>query len=554
MSQWWHDAVVYQIYIRSFADGNGDGTGDIAGLRSRLPYLADLGVDAIWVNPWYPSPLADGGYDVADYRDIHPQFGTLAEAEALIAEAHSLGIKVIADIVPNHTSGQHAWFQAALTAPPGSPERDRYWFRDGRGPDGAEAPNDWPSVFGGSAWERVTEPDGTPGQYYLHLFDRAQPDLHWANPEVEQEFESILRFWFDRGVDGFRIDVGHGLSKDPRLPDLGDVDEALLDAPTRTDHPHWDRDEVHTVYRGWRAVADSYDPPRVFVGEVWLDDPARLALYLREDELHSSFAFELTDPDWEAAGLRTAIDSGVTAAESAGVSPTWTLSNHDIPRHVSRFGRPAKPRERFGGSKYDMTGLDLDLGRQRGRAAALLLLGLPGSAYLYQGEELGLEEVMDIPDDLRDDPVFFRRRGVEVGRDGCRVPVPWEPDGPSLGFGSNGAWLPQPADWAELAASVQAHDEASMLNLYRHALAVRRQQPALRTTRLEWVDGPADVLHWRRPHPDGDIEVVVSVASDPHPLPDGEVLASTGPVDGGTLPTDGAAWVLVSGRTAREGR
>jgi alpha-glucosidase len=545
VTQWWRDAVVYQVYIRSFADGNGDATGDLAGLRDRLPYLAELGVDAIWVNPWYVSPLKDGGYDVADYRAINPMFGTLAEAEALIDEAHAQGIRVVADIVPNHTSDQHAWFQAALQAPPGSRERERYWFRDGRGPNGQDPPNDWRSIFGGPAWQRVTEPDGTPGQYYLHLFDSTQPDLNWSNPDVVAEFESILRFWFDRGVDGFRIDVGHGLAKDPDLPDLGSDDEGLMEAPDRSRHPHWDRDEVHEVYRGWRAVADSYDPPRMFVGEVWLDDPARLALYLRPDELHSSFAFELTDPDWNPHGLRAAITSGVRAAQTAGVAPTWTLSNHDIPRHVSRYGRPAMARERFGATKYDMAGLDLERGRSRSRAAALLLLGLPGSAYLYQGEELGLEEVMEIPDELRDDPVFFRRAGVEIGRDGCRVPLPWRPDGESFGFGADGAWLPQPAHWAELAVSVQHGDDASMLELYRRALAVRRALPALHTTDMRWVDSPREVLHWRRPHSDGSVDVVVAMGEQPYLLPGGEVVVASHPMEGGLLPAGAAAWVRV---------
>jgi alpha-glucosidase len=533
VTQWWRDAVVYQVYIRSFADGNGDATGDLAGLRNRLPYLAGLGVDAIWVNPWYPSPLNDGGYDVADYRAIHPMFGTLAEAEALIEEAHALGIRLIADIVPNHTSDQHEWFQAAVQSAPGSPQRERYWFRDGRGPGGDEPPNDWRSIFGGSAWQRITEPDGAPGQYYLHLFDHTQPDLNWSNPDVVTEFQSILRFWFDRGVDGFRIDVGHGLAKDPTLPDLGVDDEGLLEVPDRSSHPHWDRDEVHEVYRGWRAVADSYDPPRMFVGEVWLDDPARLARYLRPDELHTSFAFELTDPDWDAAGLRSAITSGVRAAQTAGVAPTWTLS-------------PVKAREGFGESTYDMTGLDLERGRSRARAAVLLLLGLPGSAYLYQGEELGLEEVMDIPDHLRDDPVFLRRPGVDVGRDGCRVPLPWTSDGESLGFGANGAWLPQPAHWADLAVSVQDGDDDSMLELYRRALAVRRAEPSLHTIDMEWVDSPPQVLHWRRPHPDGSLDVVVTMGEDPYRLPAGKVVVASHPLANGLLPGGAGAWVRVS--------
>ncbi|MGA7689680.1 MAG: glycoside hydrolase family 13 protein [Jiangellales bacterium] len=546
MTPWWRDAVVYQVYIRSFADGNADGTGDLTGLRSRLPYLADLGVDAIWVNPWYPSPLADGGYDVADYRDINPMFGTLEQAEQMIAEAHALGLKVLADVVPNHTSSQHAWFAAALASPPGSPERARYWFRDGRGEHGALPPNDWRSTFGGTAWTQVVEADGSAGQWYLHLFDTSQPDLNWSNVEVVEEFHDILRFWFDRGVDGFRIDVAHGMAKDPDLPDLGSDDEALMAAPDRARHPHWDRDEVHEIYRGWRVVADAYPDPRVFVGEVWLDDPARLALYLRPDELHTSFAFELTDPDWDAAGLRAGIDSGLAAAQAADAPATWVLSNHDIPRHVSRFGRPAKDRERFGPSKYDFDGLDLDLGRGRARAAALLSLGLPGSVYLYQGEELGLEEVTDIPDALRDDPVFFRSEHGEVGRDGCRVPLPWEPAGASLGFGENGAWLPQPREWSTRAASVQRDDPASMLSLYRAALAARRREPALTAPGMTWVDSPVDVLWFRRSSADGaTVEVVVNLSAAPVALPPGEVLVSSGPV-GDRLGTDEAAWVLLS--------
>jgi alpha-glucosidase len=551
VTQWWRNAVVYQVYIRSFADGNADGTGDLAGLRARLPYLADLGVDAIWVNPWYPSPLRDGGYDVADYRDIHPDFGTLAQAEQLIEQAHALGLRVLADLVPNHTSDQHDWFQAALAAGPRSPERARYWFAEGRGPNGANPPNDWRSVFGGTAWTRVVEADGRPGQWYLHLFDETQPDLNWANPEVVAEFSDILRFWFDRGIDGFRIDVAHGLAKDPALPDLGEDHEALMEAPDRERHPHWDRGEVHEVYRGWRQVADRYDPPRMFVGEVWLDDPARLALYLRPDELHSAFAFEVTDPDWDADGFRTAIGSAMAVAEQSGAPVTWVLSNHDIPRHVSRYGRPARARERWGEDRYDFTGLDVELGRCRARAAVLLLLGLPGSAYLYQGEELGLEEVLDIPAEQRDDPVFLRSDGAQVGRDGCRVPVPWQPGGPSLGFGDDGTWLPQPPHWAALAASVQEHDPDSMLALYRAALAIRRSEPALHGTGLRWQDAEPDVLSFLRPGEAGPlVHVVVNLSAAPVELPVGEVLLASRELVDGKLPADGAAWVR---RTALSG-
>jgi len=300
---WWRSAVIYQVYIRSFADGDGDGLGDIAGIRSRLPYLADLGVGAIWINPWYPSPMADAGYDVSDYRAVEPRFGTLADAEALIAEAHEHGLRVLLDIVPNHTSDQHPWFRAALAAAPGSRERDRYVFRRGRGADGELPPNDWKSAFGGSAWARVTEP----GEWYLHLFAPEQPDVNWEHPDVRAEFEATLRFWFDRGVDGFRIDVAHSLIKEEGLPDVGDlewrmarveVDGALV-RPEWVPHPHWDRDEVHDVYRQWRAVADSYEDPRVFVAEAWVDEPERLARYVRADELHTAFNFSyLTARGW----------------------------------------------------------------------------------------------------------------------------------------------------------------------------------------------------------------------------------------------------------------
>jgi alpha-glucosidase len=544
---WWQHAVVYQVYLRSFADGNGDGIGDLPGLLSRLPYLAGLGVDAIWVNPWYPSPLHDGGYDVADYREIHPLFGTLAHADALLAQAHALGIRVVADIVPNHTSSEHPWFRAALTSPAGSPERERYWFVDGRGPHGDEPPNDWPSVFGGRAWSRVTEPDGRPGQWYLHLFDATQPDLNWGNPEVVAEFESILRFWFDRGVDGFRIDVGHGLAKDPALPDLGlEGDDGLLASPRGDDHPYWDRPEVHAVYRGWRAVGDSYSPPRVFVGEVWLDEPERLAHYLRPDELHTSFAFELTDPDWDAARFRAAIDAAMASADAACAPVTWVLSNHDIPRHVSRYGRPPAVRERFGAQAYDFSGLDVALGRRRARAAALLSLGLPGSVYLYQGEELGLEEVLDLPDALRDDPIFHRTGGELPGRDGCRVPLPWEQQGPSLGFGSGPAWLPQPAGWAALSVAAQQRDPHSMLALYQAALHRRRAEQSLRKGTLTWQPAPPGSLSFVRAAPGAQpVQVVVNMGNAQVPVPSGDVLLATQSVHG-SLPAGAAVWLRPS--------
>jgi len=541
-SDWWRSAVTYQLYIRSFADGNGDGVGDVAGIRSRLTYLAALGVDAIWINPWYPSPQKDGGYDVADYRDVEPIFGTLAQGRALIDEAHGQGLKVILDIVPNHTSDQHAWFAAALAAGPGSPQRARFVFRPGRGTDGELPPNDWRSVFGGPAWKRVTEADGRPGEWYLHLFAPEQPDLNWSSPEVRQEFCDILRFWFDRGADGFRIDVAHGLVKDPDLPDLGTDHEAILGAPDREDHPHWDLPGVHEVYREWRAVAQSYDPPKMFVAEAWVVTPARLAAYLRPDELHSAFDFSFVRSAWSAEDLRTAICGSLAAHADVGAPVTWTLSNHDITRHLTRYGRPQERRsaDPLHGDRNGVT--NLALGTRRARVAALLLLALPGAVYLYQGEELGLPEVEDLPAELLQDPVWERSGRRERGRDGCRVPLPWSAHGPSLGFGAAPGWLPQPANWADLAMETQDGDPASMLSLYREALRTRRGVAALHGPGLEWLDLGPDTLAFSR---GGTLVCVVNLGSAAATLPNGRLLLSSLPLAAGRLPADAAAWVSI---------
>ncbi|HEV7742486.1 MAG TPA: alpha-amylase family glycosyl hydrolase, partial [Pseudolysinimonas sp.] len=401
--QWWRSAVIYQIYVRSFADGNGDGTGDLAGVRSRLGYLRDLGIDAIWFTPWYPSPLADGGYDVSDYRDIHPDFGTLREAELLIQEALALGIRTIIDVVPNHVSDQHAWFQAALAAGPGSPERERFWFRDGEGPGGDEPPNHWPSPFAGETWTRTSNADGTPGQWYLHLFTPEQPDLNWNHPDVRREHEEILKFWFDRGVAGVRIDSAALLIKDETLADVPEN-------PGPGEHPTQDRDELHDVYRAWRAVADGYPGTRVLVGELWLPEIDRFIAYLRPDELHTAFNFDFLARPWDAAELRASIDQTLTAHAPVHAPSTWVLSNHDVTRPVTRYGRDdssfAFLNKRFG------VPTDRQLGTRRARAAALLTAALPGSLYIYQGDELGLPEAEDIPLELLQDPMHFRSRGV----------------------------------------------------------------------------------------------------------------------------------------------
>jgi alpha-glucosidase len=540
---WWRDAVVYQIYIRSFADGDGDGIGDIAGMRSRLPYLRDLGVDAVWVNPWFRSPMVDGGYDVADYRDIDPLFGTLDEGLAFIDDAHAHGIKVLLDIVPNHTSDQHAWFRAALASPPGSPERERYVFREGKGRGGDRPPTDWPSVFGGRAWTRVRETDGHPGQWYLHLFAPEQPDLDWTEPEVGDEFESILRFWFERGADGFRIDVAHGLVKDPEFPDLRGRSPKSLVRPG----PYWDQDGVHDIYRRWRTIANEYGD-RPFVAEVFVPSPDRLARYVRPDELHTAFDFRFLQAGWSAAALREAIDDNLRVLAPVGAPATWVLSNHDQARHVTRLGR-ASARETgalgaAGAGVATADPPDLDLGRRRARAALLLMLALPGTVYLYQGEELGLEEVEDLPEELLQDPTWLRSGHTVRGRDGCRVPLPWSGTAPPFGFGPAGSrpWLPQPEGWRERTVEAETGDPASFLELYRTALRLRREHLGFRGSGMAWLPAPDDVLRFDRP---GGLETVLNLGSAPIELPTGRpiLLASEPLPEGGELPPDTAVWL-----------
>jgi alpha-glucosidase len=546
-SPWWRRAVIYQAYIRSFADGRGDGIGDIAGLRDRLPYLAGLGVDAVWVNPWYPSPMADAGYDVADYRAVEPVFGTLADAEAFVDEAHGHGLRVLLDIVPNHTSDRHPWFPAALHAAPGSAERARYIFRDGNGPGGDEPPNDWPSNFGGSAWTRTTDADGRPGQWYLHLFAPGQPDLDWTNPEVRADFLETLRFWFDRGVDGFRIDVAHGLVKDPAYPDVGTLVWPPAD-DVAVPHPFWDQDGVHEIYREWRRLADSYADPKVFVGEAWVAPATRLARYIRPDELHTAFNFDFLLASWSAAGMRHSIDATLVSHVAVGAPPTWVLSNHDVAREVSRYARPQVGRDLRRLDDLLTLPADFEVGRRRARAAALLMLALPGSAYVYQGEELGLAEVEDLPDDVLADPTFEQSGRTSRGRDGCRVPIPWSGTEPPFGFSPPDAiappWLPQPAAWRTQTAEVEAGDDASMLELYRAALHLRHSVREGTDEGLRWLDSPEGSLAFSRP---GGLVCTVNFdAAGPVSLPEATtVLLTSGPLGpDASVPSDTAVWSM----------
>ena len=514
-ASWWRQAVVYQIYPRSFADANGDGLGDLPGILSRVDYLAELGIDAVWLSPFYPSALADGGYDVADYRDVDPRLGTLEDFDALVAALHERDIRVIVDIVPNHTSDLHAWFQEALAAGRGSAARDRYIFREGSGPDGSLPPTDWLSVFGGPAWHRVED-----GQWYFHNFATEQPDLNWDNPEVRADFLKTLRFWSDRGVDGFRIDVAHMLTKDltEPLPSRAELAEIPIDG----NHPLLDRDDVHEIYAEWRKVFDSYDPPRTAVAEAWVASD-RVPRYASPESLGQSFNFDLLQADFDAAQFRRIVADNLALAAQSGSSSTWVLSNHDVVRHATRYGLPVGPEgavpTRHGGEWLvnggDESVLDRERGGRRAAAATLFLLGLPGSAYLYQGEELGLHEVADIPAEERQDPTFFRTEGAEIGRDGCRVPLPWTAEDDAFGFGAGGAHLPQPTWFAAHAVDAEEADSSSVLNLYRRALALRHRLQA--EEQLTWVEtGREDVLWFSRP---GGWQVVTNFGAEPFALP-----------------------------------
>jgi alpha-glucosidase len=533
---WWRQAVVYQIYPRSFADSNGDGIGDLRGVTGKVGYLRELGVDAVWLSPFYPSALADGGYDVDDYRAVDPRIGTLEDFDELRAALHAAGIRLIVDIVPNHTSNRHVWFQEALASPPGSRARERYIFRPGRGEHGELAPSDWTSTFGGPAWEPVGD-----GEWYLHLFAPEQPDLNWADDEVRQEFLTTLKFWADRGVDGFRIDVAHALAKDLTEPFASQAD---LDADIWGGaHPLADRDEVHDIYREWRRLFNQYDPPRTAVAEAWV--PAhRRSRYASPEGLGQAFNFDLLEAEWDAATFASIIDKNLALARESGTSSTWVLSNHDVVRHASRYALPegtdldawlnhdgADPRP------------DEERGRRRARAATLLTLALPGSAYLYQGEELGLPEVADLPAYALQDPVYFRTGGRQKGRDGCRVPLPWAAQGPTLGFGDQQAHLPVPARFGRFAVENQATDDDSTLSLYRRALAERRTLQSSET--LDWVtDLPPAVVAFTRP---GGWTSVTNFGSTPVPLPAGRVVVSSSAVEGRELPPETTVWLQQSG-------
>ncbi|PVW05308.1 alpha-amylase [Microbacterium sp. Gd 4-13] len=539
-SEWWRTAVIYQIYPRSFSDSSGDGIGDLPGVTRHLDDLEKLGVDAIWLSPFQRSPQKDAGYDVADYCDVDPLFGTLDDFDRMLAEAHARSIRIIVDLVPNHSSDQHAWFQEALAAAPGSPERARYMFRDGRGEHGELPPNNWDSVFGGPAWTRVTEAGGAPGQWYLHLFDTSQPDFDWSNDEVREEFRGVLRFWLDRGVDGFRVDVAHGLVKEAGLPDYTPSPEGGSMGGDEANVPYWGQPGVHEIYRDWHEVLAQYDGDRALCAEAWLPTIEKTALWVRPDEMHQAFNFVFLETHWDAADLRSVIDESLRAYGAVGAPSTWVLSNHDVVRHASRLGLPADIPQGAGIGPDTVGKPDPVLGLRRARAASALMLALPGSAYIYQGEELGLPEAIDLPDEARQDPTWFRTDGEKYGRDGCRVPLPWTSEGPAFGFNDTGAsWLPQPAEWAALARDAQQGEPTSTLSLYETMLSERRAR-GLGAGTLSWVDGAGSgVLSFRN----GDLHVVTNIGATPIELPEGTVVVASEPLEGRQLPPDTTVWL-----------
>ncbi len=466
---------MYQIYPRSFADGSGDGVGDLRGLLAHLDHLQWLGVDCVWLSPVYPSPMFDFGYDVSDYCDVDPLFGSLADLDELVEQLHRRDMRLVLDWVPNHTSHLHPWFVESRSSRT-NPKRSWYWWRD-RGPDG-ELPNNWTATFTfGPAW---TDDPGT-GQVYLHQFLPEQPDLNWSSPELEAAMHDVLRFWLDRGVDGFRIDVVQCLGKDPAFPDdppdwVGIPHSAINDVP-----------ETHPLVRGIRRVLEEYDGDRVAIGEVYLLGPdvtERTASYLGDgDELHLAFDFSLLRTPWDAARVRRRIEK-VEAAYAGGRWPTWVLSNHDNPRQATRLGSEA-----------------------RARAAAVLLLTLRGTPFLFAGEELGLEDAV-VPADRVVDP---------GGRDGCRAPIPWEPaDG--HGWPAD-PWLPFPPDAGRRSAAAQRADPDAIVHLYRRLLAARRASPALALGSCTLLDGlPAAVVGWRRDHGGDSRTILVAFGAPGGPI------------------------------------
>ena len=523
-AEWWRSGTIYQIYPRSFADANGDGMGDLAGITSRLESLSTLGIDAVWLSPFYKSPQKDAGYDVSDYCDVDPLFGTLEDFDRMLNRAHELGLKVLIDLVPNHSSDQHKWFQAAINSAPGSREREFYHFKDGRGENGELPPNNWLSLFGGAAWTRITEKDGTPGQWYLHLFDSSQPDLNWSNEEVQKAFEDILRFWLDRGVDGFRVDQPHAMAKAAGLPDHPDVARAGAGfIEGEASPPMWFQEEVHPIFRRWRKILDSYPGDRAMCGEAYVLPLSFMALWVRPDEFHQTFNFRFLNAGWQPKALFDTINESFEAFDGVGAPSTWVLSNHDVLRHASRFGGDYGKATDSDGVGPNAPQPNRELGLTKARAATMFMLGLPGASYLYQGEELGLPEHTTLAPEFRQDPTFARTGGKRVGRDGCRVPLPWQAGvGEANGFNTNGkSWLPQPGIYREYSRDQQDGVAGSTLELYKRALRTRRELK-LGEGSFAWL--PQFTNDRALGYRNGDILVIHNFGTDALALPAGKVI------------------------------
>jgi alpha-glucosidase len=541
-SEWWRSGVIYQIYPRSFADANGDGIGDLKGIEQKLDSLAALGIDAVWLSPFFKSPQKDAGYDVADYIDVDPLFGSLQDFDSMLAKAHSLGIRVMIDLVPNHTSDQHQWFQKALASEPGSAEREFYHFKDGLGANGELPPNNWVSMFGGPAWTRITESYGTPGQWFVHLFDSSQPDLNWSNEKVQEAFEEILKFWLDRGVDGFRVDQPHAMAKAKGLPDHPYVSEAGAGfIEGRENPPMWFQEEVHPIFRRWRKILESYEGDRAICGEAYVYPLSLMAQWVRPDEFHQTFNFRFLDAGWDAKKLFDAINESFEAFDGVGAPSTWVLNNHDVMRHRSRFGGSYGRTTASDGVGPNQSQPNNELGLKIAKGATLFMLGLPGTSYLYQGEELGLPEHTTLEDKFRQDPTFARTKGKRVGRDGCRVPLPWDQSSDSSGFSQTGkSWLPQPESYRELARSIQESDASSTLAFYKSALALRKEL-SLGEGSFAWVTGHTgpDSLAYEN----SGIRVIYNFGKNPIDLGNLQVLISSQPLVSGQLETNSCVWV-----------
>jgi alpha-glucosidase len=539
--EWWRSAVIYQIYPRSFADGNGDGMGDIPGITSRLSALAELGIDAIWCSPFFKSPQKDAGYDVSDYKDIDPLFGTLSDFDELVARAQDHGIRIIVDLVPNHSSSAHPWFIEALAAAKGSAARERYMFRDGKGVNGELPPNNWQSVFGGNAWTRVAD-----GQWYLHIFDSSQPDFNWENQEVRDEFESVLRFWLDRGAAGFRIDVAHGMIKADGLPDIVENNSTMSGVdPNKpkdreTPHPFWGQEGVHEINQQWRRVLDEYQD-RAMCAEAWVMPLSRMAKWVRSDEYHQTFNFGYLETPWNKAKLEKVIDESLREFGAVGAPSTWVLSNHDVIRHATRLSYDSIPKQGDGiGPDYEQP--NTARGLRRARAATAFMLGLPGGAYIYQGEELGLPEHTTLEGKYREDPTYFRTKGERVGRDGCRVPIPWESDKPAFGFSATGeSWLPQPTSYGDYARDLQVGVKGSTLELYK-AMLKNRKKFALGHGDFSWSSEHSDESSLG--YLNSGVLVLANFNGADIAIPSGEILLSTqDDLSLGMLEHDQVVWI-----------